>query len=253
MNLCVNARDAMPGGGSITVQVRADSLDEAEAAERGLEQAGPHVRVSVRDTGTGMDPETLSRVFEPFFTTKEMGSGTGLGLATVYGIVRQHGGSITAVSRVGEGSEFIVHLPMAESRPSPQPLERGVEPVPRGTETILLAEDDSAVRQLTTRILERAGHRVIAAKDGEGAVSLFEQHRGEIDLLLFDVVMPGMGGRTAFERIREMDPDIPCLFASGYSVDALHTDFVLEEGMNLIPKPFEAAALIRRIRSLLDA
>ncbi len=251
LNLALNARDAMPDGGSLIIETANKVVDESYAYRNPGSSAGEFVMIAVSDTGTGMTPETVRKAFEPFFTTKERGKGTGLGLATVYGIVRQHGGMIQAYSELGKGTTVKVYLPIVERR-AISVGTRVEGPVLCGDETILLAEDDPMVRNLAKTILERAGYTVLQAEDGEEAVALYGQHEGEVALLLLDVVMPGMGGRAVYERIREIRPDIPALFTSGYSENAIHTNFVLEDGLTLLPKPFAREALLRAVRKVLD-
>ncbi len=251
VNLCVNARDAMDGPGNLTIETENVAVNGEYCATHPWAQPGRYVLLRVTDTGCGMDQVTLERIFEPFFTTKERGKGTGLGLATVYGIVRQHGGMIQAYSELGKGTTVKVYLPIVERR-AISVGTRVEGPVLCGDETILLAEDDPMVRNLAKTILERAGYTVLQAEDGEEAVALYGQHEGEVALLLLDVVMPGMGGRAVYERIREIRPDIPALFTSGYSENAIHTNFVLEDGLTLLPKPFAREALLRAVRKVLD-
>ena len=251
MNLCVNARDAMPGGGTLTIETENVRVDEAYLESHPYAQPGRFVLLSVTDTGCGMDEETRGKVFEPFFTTKDVGQGTGLGLATVYGLVKQHKGCVHIYSEVGKGTAFKVYLPVVER--SVQAVGNKVKgTTPGGTETILLAEDDEMVRSLTRAILERAGYTVLPAGDGEEALAVFEQHRDEIDLLLLDVMMPKLGGRATYDRIREKCPGVRALFASGYSMNAVHTDFVLDEGLALIQKPAQRDDLLRKVREVLE-
>lgn len=252
LNLSVNARDAMPAGGSLTLELENVCVD-GEFCRRNLwARPGRYVLLSVTDTGCGMDVETLDHVFEPFFTTKGPGKGTGLGLSMVYGIVRQHEGMIRVYSEVGKGTTFKVYLPIVE-----RPVERvgnKIEGTPvGGTETILVAEDDPSLRELARQTLERAGYKVLLAADGAEAVALFTLNAGEVKLLLLDVVMPRVGGREAFEQIRAVSPSVPALFASGYSENAIHTNFILKEGTKLIRKPYGTNDLLRSVRDVLDS
>jgi PAS domain S-box-containing protein len=251
VNLCVNARDAMPDGGTLTIETREEVIDEAYCATHSEARPGRYALLSVSDTGCGMDRELLERVFEPFFTTKERGKGTGLGLATVYGIVKQHDGLVEVYSEPDHGTVFKLYWPVSETVPQQVPSVEEA-PVEGGTETILLAEDDEMVRNLARRILEREGYTVLAAENGTEAVALFEEHGTEIDLAILDVVMPGMGGREAYERMRTVQPGLRALFASGYSEDAIHTNFVLDQGLTLIQKPFFRKPLLRAVREVLN-
>ena len=251
MNLCVNARDAMPDGGTITIETENVRIDEAFCETHSWAEPGRYALLSVTDTGCGMDEKTLRSVFEPFFTTKGLGTGTGLGLSTVYGLVKQHGGMVHVYSEVGKGTTFKVYLPLIE-RSAAIVGDRIKAPVPGGTETILLAEDDDMVRKLTTTILRHGGYTVLAASDGEEALRVFEDHADEINLVLLDVVMPKLGGRAVCERIRHVRPDLRFLFTSGYSMNAIHTNFVLDEGLQLIQKPCQRDDLLRKVRDVLD-
>ena len=250
-NLCVNARAAMPDGGTIAIATANAALDETYCAAHPWARPGDYVLLSVTDTGHGMDTETLEHIFEPFFTTKSVGEGTGLGLSTVYGLVKQHEGLVHVSSEIGKGTVFQVYLPRidAESREdnSESPASsRG------GSETILLAEDDPHVRNLTKVVLERAGYTVLPASDGVEALELFEGRRDEINLVLLDVVMPRLGGRAVYERIREIHPQCRVLFASGYSMDTVENEFLARENARLIQKPVSRDKLLRNVREVLD-
>lgn len=251
MNLCVNARDAMPEGGILTIETRDTHVDEHFRAVHREASPGRYAMFSVSDTGCGMDPETLGQIFEPFFTTKETGKGTGLGLATVYGIIKQHDGMIFAYSDLGKGAEFQLYWPVVEpsvveNKPTPPPLST------HGTETILLVEDEEMVRELAKKILKSAGYTVLEARNGTEAVNLFKEHGKGIQMAILDVVMPGMGGHVAYKQMREMCPGFKALFVSGYSADGIHTDFVLDKDLNLIQKPFNREALLHAVRRVLD-
>ncbi len=201
-----------------------------------------------------MDAETLSHLFEPFFTTKEPGRGTGLGLATAYGIVKQHQGMIHAYSEPGMGTTFRIYLPAKEGELHEGPPQTEEEPAPGGAETILLAEDEEAIRRLAIRTLESAGYRVLVARDGEEAASLFAAHEGEIALALMDIVMPVMGGREAADKMRARRADLPVLFASGYSAESPVAKLALQtSGTTLIQKPYNLKDLLRRVRGMIDA
>ena len=254
MNLAVNARDAMPQGGRITVETTDVVLDEAFTARFLDATAGPHVLLSFSDTGVGMSPATQARVFEPFFTTKEVGKGTGLGLATVFGIVRQSGGLICVDSVLGSGTTFSVYFPVAGGslRPAPEPvsLER---PSLYGTETILLVEDEESVRVLVRTILTKFGYVVLDAQSGGDALLLCEQHPDGIDLLLTDVVMPRMSGRQLAERLALVRPEMKVLYMSGYTSDAIVRHGVHDATIAFIQKPITPSALARRVREALDS
>jgi len=252
MNLCVNARDAIGTKGAITIEAANALLDESFCAAHPGAAPGSYVRISVSDTGAGMDAETLEHIFEPFFTTKDKSRGCGLGLATAYGIVRQHEGLIHACSEPGRGTTMSVYLPAAEAptEVKPQPAHQDIK---GGAEVVLIAEDDEGVRMLTGRLLRQAGYTVLMAKDGAEAVDIYREHGHEIDLLLFDVVMPRMGGSEALKLIRGIRPDMPVVFCSGYSENAIHDDFVLPEGMRLVQKPYKPNDLLREIRDAIEA
>jgi hypothetical protein len=251
-NLAVNARDAMPAGGELTIETRNVELDETYAASHLTVQPGPYVQLTVSDTGMGMDEATLGRVFEPFFTTKEMGKGTGLGLATVYGIVKQSDGSIWVYSEVGRGTTFKILLPRVDDETDGRPPTHREGPS-LGTETILLVEDDQSLRALAERILTGAGYTVLASANGAEAAALLEKHPGVIHLLLSDVVMPGGNGRELADRLTNMQPELKVLFMSGYTDDAIVHHRILENMAPFIPKPFTAFALLRKVREVLDA
>ncbi|HYC34053.1 MAG TPA: ATP-binding protein, partial [Gemmatimonadales bacterium] len=248
-NLAVNARDAMPQGGRLTLRTRNLS---AEDVPQGDPEAPPLlgdlVALSVADTGTGMDERTQARLFEPFFTTKELGRGTGLGLATVYGIVRQSGGHIRVNTRLHEGSTFTVYLPRVEGVADLDPLD-DVSPVPiRGTGTVLVVEDEEAVRVLAKRVLVVRGYQVLDAGSAQEALELTDGGRRRIDLLITDVVMPGMGGPALAERLVAAQPGLPVLYISGYAEEAIRRQGSLPAGGALLEKPFTADQLARRVR-----
>lgn len=252
LNLAVNARDAMPHGGQLTIETRNIDLDENHVRKYADAHTGPHVQISVTDTGCGMSPDIVARVFEPFFTTKAPGKGTGLGLATVYGIVKQSGGHIGIHSEVGVGTTFKVYLPQAAHAVVEATLQSKAPIAPRGTETILLVEDEDAVRILTRRILVSYGYTVLEAAEGDQAVRMASDYDGPINLLITDVVMPGLGGRAVSEQISALYPGILVLFLSGYTDDAVIRHGVLREGMNFLSKPFSPFALAEKVRRILD-
>jgi PAS domain S-box-containing protein len=252
VNLCLNARDAMPAGGSITVTTEIVSLTEEYCHDHGCTPHGRYAALHVVDTGVGMDEATLARVFEPFFTTKEIGKGTGLGLSVAFGIVSQHGGLITAVSTPGRGSTFTVLLPctpvdVPPACPAPRPLRAA-----GGRETILLAEDEELLRDLALRVLQRAGYTVLLATHGDEAVELATQHRGSIDLLLLDVIMPRRNGLQVYDDICALHGPLPCVFVSGQLHDAYGLPVASRAGVVLLPKPYDRDELLRGVRQALD-
>jgi PAS domain S-box-containing protein len=252
LNLAVNARDAMPGGGRLSVVSEDAEFDDVYAAEHFEVVPGRYVLLAVTDSGIGMDAPTRARVFEPFFTTKEHGKGTGLGLATIYGIVRQSGGHIWLYSEPGHGTTFKIYFPLVspatgEHQPARQPAPS------RGTETILLVEDEQAVRELARLVLERQGYRVLAAADGREAQRVERGARERIDLLVTDVVMPGIGGPDLAARLLQRRPDLRVLYLSGYTQDAVGPGNELESGLSFLGKPFTPDTLARKVREVLTA
>ena len=246
MNLCINARDAMPAGGHIAIKTVPASLNEEFSKSHKWAKAGDYMVLSVEDTGPGMNEETLEHIFEPFFTTKQFQEGTaGLGLSTVYGLVKQHQGMIHPRSKIGEGTVFSIYLPLVSSPAQTVEAEDSGEGPPAG-KTILLAEDDASVRKFVKRVLEGAGYVVLAAGDGKEAIELYENRKDEVDLALLDVMMPKLGGKAVYENIVRLRPQVPTIFASGYSLNSIHTDFVLDEGLLLI-HDFRALAVFRII------
>jgi len=252
MNLAVNARDAMPTGGRLTVETANVEHDPEYA--RGQEAAAVHrfAMLAVTDTGCGMDEATKARIFEPFFTTKEPGKGTGLGLATVYGIVNQVGGFIWVYSEPDQGTSFKIYLPEVDATAERVTAVAGAR-VPGGTETVLLVEDAAAVRAVTKQVLERQGYMVLEAADGEAALQLTQRHRGPIHLLLTDVVMPRVSGRELAEQFARLRPDAKVLYASGYTDDSVVRHGILESGTAYLQKPFSPESLARKVRDVLDA
>jgi PAS domain S-box-containing protein len=252
LNLAVNARDAMPRGGNLTIETRSVDLDGEYALEHIGVRPGRHVLLAVSDTGIGMDVETRSRVFEPFFTTKASGQGTGLGLSTVYGIVKQSGGSIWIYSEPGRGTTFKIYLPCAEG--APEGLWRAASARPaRGTETVLLVEDDPSVRALSRRILESYGYSVIETAGAEDALDFARRNDRPIHLLLTDVVMPEMGGAELASRLQSLRPEVRVLYMSGYTDDAVVRLGLVEGKGSFLQKPFTPASLAAGVREVLDA
>ena len=251
MNLCVNARDAMPNGGALTIETENVIIGKAYCRDHPWATEGRYVLLSVMDTGHGIDEAIQAQIFDPFFTTKGMGHGTGLGLATVYGIVKQHNGLIQVYSEVGKGTAFKVYLPIVE-RPAEEVGPKIPDLIVGGTETILLAEDEDMVRNLVCRMLKTAGYTVLSAYDGEDAIQVYEENADRIDLAILDVMMPKLGGREVMDRIRVRCPHVRFLFSSGYSENAIHTNFVIKEGYNLITKPYRKSELLRAVREVLD-
>jgi two-component system, cell cycle sensor histidine kinase and response regulator CckA len=252
MNLTVNARDAMPQGGRLVLETARAELDHAFVVAHPGSTAGTHVRLAIHDTGSGMGSDVLSHLFEPFFTTKEPGRGTGLGLSTVYGIVKQHRGYIDVRSELGRGSTFEVYLPSVDAKPA---LARAVPRErlrPGGRETVLFVEDEVALRDLMHRVLAKGGYTVLAAGDGMEAMALVETHPGRIDLVVTDVVMPRMSGPELATRLRARDPGVRLLYVSGYTADQLRSQTDLGEDATLLPKPFTSDGLLRKVREVLD-
>ncbi len=253
VNLAVNARDAMPNGGLLTIRTENVELDEEYVAQHTDAVVGHHVMLSVSDTGVGMDAETLSHVFEPFFTTKPLGIGTGLGLATAYGIVRQSGGSMWVYSEPGQGATFKALLPRADSPASEETAPAPTPVAASGSETILLAEDEESLRRLSARILEQRGYTVIAAETATEALRIAERNGRTIDLLLTDLVMPELSGTALAERVSQLLPDIRVLFMSGYADDVVSRNGALTPGSAFLEKPFSANDLATKVRETLDA
>ena len=251
MNLAVNARDAMPQGGKLTIETANVELDENYTHTYPDVRPGSYAVLSVSDSGCGMDEKTKARIFEPFFTTKEVGKGTGLGLATVFGIVKQSGGHITVYSEPGRGSVFKVYLPKVEKEAAVSSEPRRPAAA-RGTETVLVVEDEDGVRNLACRILRSQGYTVLEARNGKEALATFRDHESEIELVLTDVVMPEMGGRHLQEHLLAAQPNLAVLFMSGYTDDAIVRHGVLESEANFIQKPFSYAALANAVRKVLD-
>ena len=251
MNIATNARDAMPDGGYLYIETQRVDLDEASAKAHDIRNPGTYAQILVTDSGMGMDQKTRERIFEPFFTTKDVGQGTGLGLAMVYGIIKQHHGFVEVESEVGMGTTLKIYLPIAQKaeealQPVDLPFDKG------GTETLLVAEDDEIVRNYITSALTQFGYSVIQAENGEDAVRKFMANRGAIKLVLLDVMMPKKNGKEVYDKIRIFEPDIKALFLSGYSADIMSKKGLLEKGLNFLYKPIPMHELLRKVRSVLD-
>jgi signal transduction histidine kinase/ActR/RegA family two-component response regulator len=253
VNLVVNARDAMPDGGTVTIETSNVYLGKSAAEAVGVEP-GPYATLVVSDDGIGMDAATRARIFEPFFTTKEPGKGTGLGLATVFGIVKQSGGAVTAQSAVGRGATFRTYFPRvaAPSRPADRDERHGFQAAPRGHETLLLVEDDDTVRETLALILERQGYRVLTAPNGRAALIVCETHRNPIDLVITDVVMPQMGGRELVRRLEAVRPGVPVLYMSGYTDDAIVKHGVLRCELDFLQKPVVPEVFLEKVDEVLS-
>ncbi len=249
MNLCLNARDAMPNGGKLVIETRNVEIDEEFCRKHTSSRPGSYVLLSVTDTGTGMDAATIEHIFEPFFTTKELGKGTGLGLATVYGVVRQHGGFVHVSSEPGAGTSFRIYLRSEDGEPDPLGDDND-EPARSGSETILLAEDHDGLRQSTREMLVALGYHVLVASNGAEAVRVFKEHSNRIDVLVFDVVMPDLTGPEAYAQIVIMQPDINMIFTTGYTNEAASLLSMVEKGACVLQKPYTAKKLTHVIGKL---
>jgi len=253
MNLAVNARDAMPKGGKLTIETANVKLDAGYFRDHGVEsKAGPYVMLEVMDTGSGMDRETQARIFEPFFTTKRLGRGTGLGLSTVYGIVKQNKGHIWVYSEEERGTIFKIYLPRADAKTEGLKKEQPSVHSLEGSETILVVEDDEMLRKMAERMLEGSGYRVLTARDGKEALEILGSHGGPIHLMLTDVVMPGMSGRDLSEQLKSTVPEIKVLYMSGYTNDTIADHGILEKDVEFIQKPFSRKDLASKVREVLD-
>jgi len=250
MNLVVNAKDAMPSGGTLTIRTEKIVVDDHHRRGPTFIRPGHYVMLSVTDTGTGMDKETQSRIFEPFFTTKEKGKGTGLGLSTVYGIVKQSGGYVMVQSEESRGTSFHIYLPRVEGTPEKLAAPVAVTAL-GGTETVLLVEDEESVRQLVRETLAAKGYRVIEAQNGEMGLEIAAQHDGKIDLVITDIVMPGIGGHELVKRLVVARPETKVLYLSGYTEDAIANGGSIDSGAAFLQKPFTLQSLSRKVREVL--
>jgi CheY-like chemotaxis protein len=253
MNLAVNARDAMLEGGKLTIETANADLDEIYAQQHPMVQPGRYAMLAVRDTGTGMDDETRSHIFEPFFTTKQKGRGTGLGLSTVYGIVQQSSGHIWVYSEPGQGTTFKIYFPEAAGTPKAPVEKTESKLILTGSETLLVVEDEEAVRTLAVRILREHGYTVLSASDGEEALRLARAYKELIHMVLTDVIMPGISGNTLVTRLRISRPRIKSLFISGYTDDAIVHHGILDSGIAFLQKPFSIESLTRKVREVLES
>jgi two-component system, cell cycle sensor histidine kinase and response regulator CckA len=253
VNLVVNARDAMARGGTVTIETANIKLDGTYASRHIGVTPGEYVMLAISDTGTGMDHDTQSRIFEPFFTTKEKGKGTGLGLSTVYGIVKQSGGNVWVYSEPGKGTTFKVYLPQVEDEAITREESKALITMKRGSETVLLVEDEDMVRKLTGELLEESGYVVLEANGGEEAISIFNERKAPIDLLITDVVMPKISGKEVAEQLKKIHPETKVLFMSGYTDEAIVHHGIVDSGIAFIQKPFSENALTRKVRDVLDA
>jgi CheY-like chemotaxis protein len=252
MNLVSNARDAMPDGGRLTISTSFEELDDEYVAAYGYGTPGRYARITVADTGQGMDAETQKKIFEPFFTTKGIGEGTGLGLAISYGIIKQHSGYIKVYSEPGQGTEFEIYLPLSEEAVSLDKKTEAAVPVKGGNETILVAEDDASLRKLTRIVLESFGYSVITAENGDDAIVKFMENRERINLVLLDMIMPKKSGKEVSAAIKKVSPRIKILFESGYTMDIIKTKELTEDGFDFIHKPFQPNDLLMKVREMLD-
>ena len=252
MNLVTNARDAMPKGGHIAIRTERTSLDQEFITDHGYGEEGYYALLSVSDTGEGMDAETKDRIFEPFFTTKELGKGTGLGLAMVYGIVKQHSGYITVDSESAIGTTFSIYLPLIKNITSEERKTTELVPAQGGTETILIAEDDAALRKLFSTILHHHGYQVIESFDGQDAVNKFAENKDRVSLVILDGIMPKKNGKEAYQEILAMTPTIKTIFLSGYAEDIISKEGLLDPGINFILKPVSPVALLKKVREVLN-
>jgi CheY-like chemotaxis protein len=252
-NLCINSRDALAGVGKMTIETGNSVFDQDYCDSHAGAYPGEFVRLAVSDTGRGMDKETLTHIFEPFFTTKATGQGTGLGLATVYGAVKQNDGFINAYSEPNLGTTITIYLPRYVGKPSTVLANDAAKPALRGSETILLVEDEPAMLKMTAVILKRHGYTVLAADTPGEAIRLAREHSGTINLLITDVVMPEMNGRDLARNLLSLYPDIKRLFMSGYTADVIAHHGVLEQGVDFIQKPFSREVLAARVREMLDS
>jgi two-component system, cell cycle sensor histidine kinase and response regulator CckA len=252
MNLAVNARDAMPDGGTLSIETKNVVLDEEDRRSQSELTPGNYVLLAVRDTGQGMDKGTLENIFDPFFTTKEVGKGTGLGLAMVYGIVKNHHGHITCVSKPGQGTAFEIYLPATEQPERATTIITEEEVLRGGHETVLLVDDDDSLRDLATGILETYGYTALSAPDAESALQVYQECRDRIDLVVLDLIMPGMGGEQCMQKILEINSQAKIIIASGYSFNGETEKATVSRAKAFIQKPYNIQRLLKAVRKVLD-
>jgi len=250
--LAVNAKDAMPEGGKLTIETRNVNLDEHYCKSHAEIVPGQYVLIKVSDTGHGMEEEVRQHIFEPFFTTKGLADGTGLGLATVFGIVKMHGGHITCQSELGKGTTFEVYFPVAETAKPEVVGDQKVGAVAGGTETILVVDDEELIRHLAKRILEKSGYSVLTAGSGKEGIEIYARHKSEISLVILDLIMPKMGGKQCLEELLKINPQVKILVASGFAVRGDTKAFLDTEAKGMVPKPFNMRELLRSVRHVLD-
>jgi CheY-like chemotaxis protein len=253
MNLAVNARDAMPDGGALTIETQAVELDENYIGRHEGAKAGAYVMLAVSDTGAGMDDRTRKRIFEPFFTTKGLGKGTGLGLSTVYGIVKQSGGHIWVYSEPGKGTMFKIYLPRVEEGAGEYRRRTEEGELLRGSETIVVAEDEEMLRELVRAVLEKQGYQVMTAPDGSAALTLCTSHIGPIHLLISDIIMPELGGGELASRLVKLRPEMKVIYMSGYTDETIAHHGIVDPGVAFLQKPFTPHDLLRKVREVLEA
>jgi CheY-like chemotaxis protein len=252
MNLAENAMDTMQDGGSLIIRTESFELDNKFIEAHGYGKLGPYALLSVEDSGQGIDEETKARIFEPFFSTKEVGKGAGLGLSIVYGIIKQHEGYINVYSELGKGTTFKIYLPL--SKPTDEAIkEVASHTINGGIETVLVAENDTDVREMIKEVLKGFGYRVLEAENGEKAIRVFHENREEIQLLILDVIMPKKNGKEVFNEIRKVSPDIKAIFTSGYDINVIYKKGFLEEEHNFVSKPILPDELLRKVREVLDS
>lgn len=251
MNLATNARDAMKASGKFIIRTDQVELNNEFIKDHGYGNPGTYALITIEDTGQGIDEETKEKIFEPFFTTKEVGKGTGLGLSMVYGIIQQHDGYIDVQSELGKGAIFEIYLPIMPT--SVEEIMPGVDHIMKGgTETVLVAEDDIQVRELTKEVLEGSGYKVLEATNGENALSVFNNSKDTINLLLLDVIMPKKNGKEVYDAIRQKNQDIKAIFISGYDADIIQKKGVMDRGVNFVSKPVSPDELLYKVREVLD-